>query len=85
MSLYMYHFTRDGKYVDGVPVANRQSVEQELLLKLANTYEGCHSWTFANQWYSMPAAALAYWRWEPESESTVPECVRVAEYLRDKP
>lgn len=81
---YMFHFTRDGEYVDGVDVTMAESGSHQFLHKLANTYEGCHSWTFADQWHSMAAAALPYARWEPESESTVPECVRLAEYVRDK-
>jgi pyrroloquinoline quinone (PQQ) biosynthesis protein C len=78
----MFHFTKDGEYVDGVGVSNQQSMSQLFLQQLANTYEGCHTWTFAVQWHSMPAVALAYERWSPETTSTVPECVRVAEMLR---
>lgn len=84
MATYMFHFTRDGNYVDGVDVTMPESGTDDFRQKLANTYEGCHAWLFDEQWYSMPAAGLVYACWEPEAESTIPECVRVAEYVRDK-
>lgn len=82
MAMYMFHFTRDGEYVDGVSVNNKQSNANLFLQKLANTYGGCHVWCKANEWMSMVAVALAYERWSPELESNIPECVRVAELLR---
>jgi hypothetical protein len=89
MSLYMIHFTRDGEYVDGVALTENQSADTEIRRKLANTYESCQAWTYtgpkgstAGLWYSIPAAGLPWARWEPETISTVPECVRVAEMLR---
>jgi hypothetical protein len=78
----MFHFTKDGEYVDGVPISNKQSNSDEVLKKLAQTYEGCYSWCKANEWMSMAAIALPFARWEPQLESCVPECVRVAEMLR---
>lgn len=85
MALYMFHFTKDGKYVDGAPVTNNQSQDSEFAQQLAQTYEGCHGWVKAGtQWMSIVAVALPWERWSPESESNVPECVRLAEYVRDK-
>lgn len=84
MAMYMFHFTRDGLYVDGVDVTMTESGQAGFLQKLANTYEGCHAWTEANGWHSMVAVALPYERWGPELEANVPECVRLAEFVREK-
>lgn len=84
MVAYMFHFTRDGKYVDGVPITANVGVNKNFQKKLGNTYEGCHTWSFEGQWYSIAAAGLPYARWESELEANVPECVRIAEYLREK-
>lgn len=85
---YMYHFTRDGEYVDGVPLTAGMSMDDDFLHKLANTYEGCHAWALTQAgtpiWMQMVAAALPYERWQSEITRMVPECVRTAEYLRDK-
>lgn len=85
MAMYMFHFTKDGEYVDGTPVTNNQSQDSEFAQQLAQTYEGCHAWVYSGtQWMSIVAVALPWERWSPESESNVPECVRIAEYVRDK-
>ena len=84
MAMYMFHITKDGEYVDGIDVTMRQSSHDEYLQKLANTYEGCHTWVFANEWMSIATAGMAFARFMPELESNVPECVRLAEYVRDK-
>lgn len=80
----MFHFTKDGEYVDGVDVTMKESFDNKFLRKLANTYEGCHIWVLIVNWMSIVAVALPWERWTPEKEANVPECVRVAEYLRDK-
>lgn len=84
MAMYMYHFTKDGEYVDGVDVTMSESNDTGTMKKFAQTYEGCHSWVMVNEWMSMVAIALPYDRWTPELEANVPECVRLAEYVRDK-
>lgn len=85
VSIYMFHFTKDGEYVDGAPVTNQQSQDSEYAKQLAQTYEGCHAWLCVdNQWRSLVAVALPWERWTPEFEANVPECVRIAEYVRDK-
>ena len=84
VAAYMFHFTRDGEYVDGIDVTMKQSSDEDFLRKLSNTYEGCHTWTFANEWLSVVSAGLAWVRFQPELEASVPECVRLAEYVREK-
>lgn len=85
---YMYHFTRDGEYVDGVSVSISMTGDNNFLQKLAYTYSGCHVWVAidanAPAWMQMVAVALPYEGWRPEDAKSVPECVRTAEYLRDK-
>lgn len=84
---YMYHFTKDGEYVDGVEVTGRQSNDDDYLKSLALTYEGCHVWVQSHSqygWMQMVAIALPFDRFNPEATANVPECVRTAEYLRDK-
>lgn len=79
---YMYHFTRDGEYVDGVSVTGRAATL--LLQQLAATYEGCQTWVLlaGPSWYTIPAAGLNFARWEAENAASVPECVRTAELMR---
>lgn len=83
---YMYHFTRDGEYVDGVPVTNKESADSSNDRKLAATYEGCQVWGKAgvtdDSWMSIAANGIAYDRWEPVYAQNVPECVRTAELMR---
>lgn len=81
---YMYHFTRDGKYVDGVHMDGRAETPQ--LRLLAEKYEGCHTWVLLSgpAWYSNPSNGLSSSRWTQENTQYVPECVRTAEYVRDK-
>lgn len=84
MATYMYHFTRDGEYVDGVAITGRAA--SLLLQQLAATYEGCHTWVLlaGPSWYSIPAAGLNFSRWQSEATASVPECVQTAEFVRDK-
>jgi len=88
MTTRMYHFTHDGEYVDGVSVTPRESNDDTFLRKLANTYEGCHAWVLVKAgtptWMQMVAVAMPYERWQPEATASVPECVRTAEFVRDK-
>lgn len=88
MATYMYHFTRDGEYVDGVPVTPGESMDDAFLRKLANTYGGCHAWvlTYAGTptWMQIVAVALPYERGQSEATASVPECVQTAEFVRDK-
>lgn len=83
---YMYHFTRDGEYVDGVPITSKESADSVNDRKLAATYEGCHVWAKAGDddasWMTIAANGIAYDRWEPTYKQCVPECVRTAEMLR---
>jgi hypothetical protein len=85
VAAYMFHFTKDGQYVDGAPITNAQSQDNEYAHKIAQTYEGCHAWVCVDkQWMSLPAVALPWERWSPELTTNIPECVRVAEYVREK-
>lgn len=83
---YMYHFTRDGEYVDGVSVALGVSGNQTFLRQLAETYCGCHAWVYlpygTGEWVQMVAVALPFDAWKPEAAASVPECVRTAELMR---
>ena len=86
MPKYMFHFTRDGKYVDGVLVSLGESGNQTFLQQLAETYCGCHAWVYLpsgkGEWVQMVAVALPFAAWQPEANTNVPECVRTAELMR---
>lgn len=87
MATYMYHFTRDGEYVDGVEITGRQSNDGDCLQMMAQAYEGCHVWVESHSgygWMQMVAVALPFDRFQPEATASVPECVRIAEFVRDK-
>lgn len=83
MSMYVYHFTRDGEYVGAENVSAKQNNSTEFNQRLANSYEQCQVWVYASKWHTIPAAGLAYARFEPENDNNVPMCVRMAEILRN--
>ena len=88
MAKYMYHFTRDGEYVDGVCIDENHQYDNDLLQKLAQTYEGCHVWAkrgvTEGSWMNIVVVAMPYGRWDTTYLQNVPECVRIAEFVRDK-
>lgn len=79
----VYHVTKDGEYVDGIAVDQRSWSIADMA-RVVTTYEGCHLWwrTREGDWYSIPAAGIAYARWTPELINSVPEFVRAAEIMR---
>lgn len=76
---YMYHFTRDGEYVDGLALRGEVPLNAT-----ADAYCGCHVWVLLRNgdWYSKAAAGMATARWDAENATSVPECVRTAELMR---
>lgn len=88
MATYMFHFTKDGEYVDGVPVTQSEGGDYAFLLNLQALYTGCHSWVKIESnhrpWRYKPAAALGNGSWETQNAKYVPECVQTAEFVRDK-